>query len=301
MNDRRPTELELAAALRAHLPASARADLRDRIHLATATVPQQRALPSMLGMLTDADPIGRQRAVLIAAALLVAVALAGAAVVGALNDRENDRAAAWRPGSARRSFGRTISISPTRTARMRFPVARIDGAELRYPRWSSDGRLIAFQTRDGGGYGDVLGVTLSGPSIIVHDVGTGETRRLTPGTFGGWSPDGHSLAYFTTHGDIAIVDAQSGESRVLVARPAGTNGFGDGQPFDPEPLAWSPDGKWIVARGVLSRRLVVDPPPHRCRLRSNRGPRHQHRLPGTGSTGRPTRAGSSLPAASKME
>ena len=43
MNDHRPTELELSAAFRAHLPAAAGADLRDRINLATAIVPQQRS------------------------------------------------------------------------------------------------------------------------------------------------------------------------------------------------------------------------------------------------------------------
>jgi Tol biopolymer transport system component len=240
MNDRRPTEPELAAALRAHLPAAATADLPDGIHLAAATVPQQQALPSVLGALTDADPIGRQRALLIAAALLVAAALATAAVVGALNDRERNRPPLGGQGPL--AFLRQNDLylaNPDGSDAV--AVARLDGAELRNPRWSADGRLIAIQTSE--------------PSIIVHDVRSGESRRLTSGTFGGWSPAKDALAYFTTNGDIAIVDVQSGASRTLVARPAGTDGFSDGQPYDPEPLAWSPDGRWIVASQQSGRSL----------------------------------------------
>ena len=212
---------------------------------------------------------------LAAAALLVAVAVAGVAVVGPLDDRDRDRPPLGGQGPLVFLRQNDLYVANADGSDA-FPVARIYGAELRYPRWSADGLLIAFQTRDGGGYGAVLGDVLSGQSIIVHDVGTGETRWLTLGTFGGWSPDGHSLAYFTANGDIAIIDAQSGASKVLVARPAGTDGFGDWQLFDPEPLAWSPDGKWIVAKG--SSGDVVSTRPHRRRLRCNRSTQHHHRL-----------------------
>ena len=280
MNDRRPTELELAAALRAHLPAMARADLRDRIHLATATVPQQRALPSMLGALTDADPIGRQRAVLIAAALLVAVALAGAAVIGALNDRENDLLPLGGQGPLVFLRQNDLYLANADGSDA-FPVARIDGAELRNPRWSADGRLIAFQTREGR-LRRRAGRQLSGPSIIVHDVGTGKTRRLTPGTFGGWSPDGHSLAYFTTNGDIAIVDAQSGESRTLVARPAGTNGFCDGSRSTRNRWPGRPTGDGSWPDGCVARRAVgpssVSMPPQEQQRSSTPTPTSRYRV-----------------------
>src|SRR5262245_62267773 len=89
MNEHRPTELQLTTALRMHLPATAPVDLRDRIQTAAIVAPRQRALPSFLGALTDADPNARQRALLLAAALLVAVALAGAAAVGAIRHREH--------------------------------------------------------------------------------------------------------------------------------------------------------------------------------------------------------------------
>ena len=44
MNDRRPTEFELAAGLSAYLPAAAPVGLADRIHQAALTTPQQRPL-----------------------------------------------------------------------------------------------------------------------------------------------------------------------------------------------------------------------------------------------------------------
>ena len=195
MNDRRPNELQLPGALRAHLPAAAGADLRERIQLATATVPQQRAWPSVLGALTDADPIGRQRAFLIAAALLVAVALAGAAVVGALNDL--DRNPLPLGGQGPLAFvrqGDLFLANPDGSSAV--PVAHVDGAELSDPQWSSDGRYIAVQTPE--------------PAILLFDARSVVLRRLVAGSIGAWSPDGSSLAYLATNGDVGIIDVESG-------------------------------------------------------------------------------------------
>jgi Tol biopolymer transport system component len=83
MNDRRPSDARIAAALRAHLPAHAQAGLPGRVMDAVEITSQRRPLPSFLGALSDADPIGARRSLLIAAALLLALALAGAAAVGA--------------------------------------------------------------------------------------------------------------------------------------------------------------------------------------------------------------------------
>jgi hypothetical protein len=90
MNGLRLTDAQISKALRVHLPERARAGLRERILESTAATPQQRGLPSFLGALSDADPVMRRRSMLIAAALLVAVALASAAAVGAwrLLDRD---------------------------------------------------------------------------------------------------------------------------------------------------------------------------------------------------------------------
>lgn len=90
MNAPRLTDAQVSQALRAHLPDRAQAGLRERILEAAGTTSQQRALPSFLGALSEADPVTRRRSLLIAAALLVAVALAATAVVGALRLLDRD-------------------------------------------------------------------------------------------------------------------------------------------------------------------------------------------------------------------
>ena len=181
----------------------------------------------MLGALTDADPIGRQRALLVAAALLVAVALAGAAVVGALNDL--DRNPLPLGGQGPLAFvrqGDLFLANPDGSSAV--PVAHVDGAELSDPQWSSDGRYIAVQTPE--------------PAILLFDARSVVLRRLVAGSIGAWSPDGSSLAYLATNGDVGIIDVESGESRTLASRPDGTEGYN-------RPFAWSPDGRWIAMNG----------------------------------------------------
>ena len=90
MNGRPLTDVRISQALRAHLPQSAPAGLREQILDAAETTTQQRALPSFLGALTEADPVARRRSLLIAAALLLALAVASAAAVGALRQLERD-------------------------------------------------------------------------------------------------------------------------------------------------------------------------------------------------------------------
>ena len=90
MNARPLTDARISQALRAHLPEAAAPGLRERVFEAAETTSQQRALPSFLGALSEADPIIRRRSLLIAAALLVALALASAAAVGALGLLERD-------------------------------------------------------------------------------------------------------------------------------------------------------------------------------------------------------------------
>jgi hypothetical protein len=90
MNAPRLTDAQVSQALRAHLPERAQAGLRERILEAAEMTGQQRALPSFLGALTEADSVTRRRSLLIAAALLVALALAATAAVGALRLLERD-------------------------------------------------------------------------------------------------------------------------------------------------------------------------------------------------------------------
>jgi hypothetical protein len=90
MNAPRMTDAQVSQALRAHLPDGAQAGLRERILEAAETTSQHRALPSFLGALTEADPVTRRRSLLIAASLLIALALAATAAVGAWRILERD-------------------------------------------------------------------------------------------------------------------------------------------------------------------------------------------------------------------
>ena len=83
MTPRPLTDAQLAAGLGAYLPA-ANADLHERIRAEITTTPQQRRLFSILGHITDADPIARRRLVLIAALVALALAASIAAIGGAL-------------------------------------------------------------------------------------------------------------------------------------------------------------------------------------------------------------------------
>jgi hypothetical protein len=90
MNGRPLTDVQISQALRAYLPERAQAGLRERILEAADTTSQQRALPSFLGALSEADPVTRRRSLLLAAALLAALALAATAAVGALRLLQRD-------------------------------------------------------------------------------------------------------------------------------------------------------------------------------------------------------------------
>ena len=83
MNGRPMTEDQISQALRAHLPKEALAGLHERVLVAVDATAQQRALPSLLGALWDADPAARRRNLLVAAALLIALTIAAAAAAGA--------------------------------------------------------------------------------------------------------------------------------------------------------------------------------------------------------------------------
>ncbi len=88
MSAQRLTDAQISAALRAHLPAHARADVRMRIAAEVATARQRQALPSVFAALSDADPDARRRVMLLMAAALLAVGVVAAALVGAYLRRD---------------------------------------------------------------------------------------------------------------------------------------------------------------------------------------------------------------------
>ncbi len=130
--------------------------------------------------------------------------------------------------------------------------SRIDGSERRQltvppmapinPRWSPDGKLIAFTDASNG---DRRTMMYSGPGrIYAVNADGGSPMLLLTGYVGDptWSPDGKSIAYhyLRSPGDseIRILDLQSQKS-TTVAKSAGL--------WSPR---WSPDGKHLIALGA---------------------------------------------------
>lgn len=145
-------------------------------------------------------------------------------------------------------------------------VVEVDGGEPRRlrdgaqaPRWSPDGRRLAFLSRDEEG----------GPSMQIWTIDTddGAVARVSDSATGAaayeWSPDGASIAYVAidpaslpqrdpvarVHGEtgprhqLYLLDLERGTSSQLT-RVAGTvhvNFFGGGSSF-----SWSPDGSRIA-------------------------------------------------------
>jgi len=131
---------------------------------------------------------------------------------------------------------------------------------LRLFKWSPDGKSIAFLRVDAPSAEEekaikerddarVVGENRRYMHLYVADVGTGEVRRLTEGTFSiwlgiSWSPDSQTIAIDRAPGsglddlyrsDIWLVSVKDGETRPLVRRP----GLDRGPSF-------SPDGKWVA-------------------------------------------------------
>ncbi|MGB7464511.1 MAG: winged helix-turn-helix domain-containing protein [Candidatus Acidiferrum sp.] len=120
--------------------------------------------------------------------------------------------------------------------------SKVDGTERRQltfpplrvflPRWSPDGKQIAFNA-------DLPGVTRN---VYVVSSEGGTPQRILPSeqsqTDVNWSPDGNSLVFgtlFVSNAPIYTFDLQSKRVSTL----AGSNGL-----FFPR---WSPDGKYIAA------------------------------------------------------
>jgi Tol biopolymer transport system component len=104
------------------------------------------------------------------------------------------------------------------------------------PRWSPDGKRIAFHS-DRGGAGRIwLLEPATGDVRPITDPADGEARRPV------WSPDGELLAYSVVDGGARLIrpDEPDRPSRPLPAPPNGSR-------F--EPSDWSPDGKLLAGTG----------------------------------------------------
>lgn len=115
------------------------------------------------------------------------------------------------------------------------------GARSVWPRWSPDGRLVAF-LRDTGGseHFGIWTVDRDGEHERELSAAAGVTHRDLA-----WSPDGRTIVCVANHGGtfgIDLVDAASGTRRRL------TDGSTDARP------RFSPDGRWIVFEAYRAER-----------------------------------------------
>jgi len=115
------------------------------------------------------------------------------------------------------------------------------GARSVWPRWSPDGRAVAF-LRDIGGseHLAIWTVDCDGEQERELCAASGVTHRDLA-----WSPDGRTIACVANHGGgfgIHLVDAATGARRGL------TDGSTDARP------RFSPDGRWIIFEAYRSER-----------------------------------------------
>jgi Tol biopolymer transport system component len=96
----------------------------------------------------------------------------------------------------------------------------VDSLHDQQPQWSPDGNSLVFYRRDGAGR-DRLYVTTRGADSVWS-----EPRPLTDeaGTACHWSSDGRWIAFTDPEGNLRVVDAEGGPSRVI-ARPEDVGGL----------------------------------------------------------------------------
>jgi Tol biopolymer transport system component len=274
MSPLRPTDPQLADALRRELPVQALPGLRDRI-LAEASQTPQVPAGSRPRMLATGEL--QWRPILIAAALLLALAIGTAIVGSVVNDLRRDRgglsldplpanglvavsANPWTFGAGQNG---DIYLVGDGAAPRRIIGSDGDGIAQACPRFAPDGRRLAFGESLASGpplrmRGDVpvdrraivvVGVTEDGSvtePVLRVELPSGAGLMICPE----WSPSGRAIA-FRVGGQLWIADAETGATRTLPITNVTSRATNE--------LEWSRDGSRIaVAEPGHVRVLAVD-------------------------------------------
>jgi tricorn protease len=114
--------------------------------------------------------------------------------------------------------GRTIVLTNT------------SGVREKFPRWSQDGKSLAYISDTGGE-----------EEIYVVDVPGGEPEQITKGTGNWkyppvWSPDGKKLAYSDGSQTLFLVDRETGR-----VSPVDSSEY-----WETTDYSWSPDSRWLA-------------------------------------------------------
>ncbi len=116
-------------------------------------------------------------------------------------------------------------------------LTRSSGVAERYPRWSPDGKQIAYWSDRSGEY----------ELTLMSADGTGAEKKITSLGAGfryapQWSPDSRRLAYIDQAMRIRITDAAGGRTAEIDQSPQWLS-HGDLEAFR---LQWSPDSRWLT-------------------------------------------------------
>ncbi|HEX6975108.1 MAG TPA: hypothetical protein VF147_11950, partial [Vicinamibacterales bacterium] len=116
-------------------------------------------------------------------------------------------------------------------------VTRSSGVMERYPRWSPDGKWIAFWSDKSGEYElTVRAADGSGADRKVTSLGAG--YRYTPY----WSPDSKKVAFIDQSMRIHVTDIDTGKTVDVDQSPDWISHGG----LEPFTFAWSPDSRWVT-------------------------------------------------------